>query len=1164
MLNLRANAAADADGEMGERVRAKDWSGTPLGPRARWSPALRMMIDSMLANRFPMMLWWGLDYVSIYNDAYRPILGTKHPWALGLPLRDVWSEIMDILRPLIDTPYNGGPATWMDDILLEINRFGFVEETHFTIAYSPVPDETVPRGIGGVLATVHEITEKIIGERRIAAMRDLGVRASEGRTAEEACALAAVALTTHAKDIPFALIYLLDADGATARLAATSGVFNGQLARLDTVALTDDAVWPFAQVRGTKSPAMVTPLAARLSPVPPGPWSDPPHTAMVLPLDPRGTAQIAGFLVAGVSPRLRLGDQYRSFLDLVAAQISSGIASARAYEEERKRAEALAEIDRAKTLFFSNVSHEFRTPLSLIIGPLTDALGSGDGMARPQLELVHRNALRLLKLVNSLLDFSRIEAGRAEAVRVETDLAHMTADLASNFRSACERAGLTLTVDCPPLSGPVYVDRDMWEKIVLNLLSNAFKFTFDGGIDVVLRDTADGFAALVVRDTGVGVPEQEIDRLFERFYRIEGQRSRTFEGSGIGLALVQELVKLHGGTIQAKSAVGRGTTFTVRIPFGSAELAARSNATQPALLSTSVKANVFVQEALRWLPDDVSGDGLARDFEESADAGVLPRGSRVVLADDNSDMRDYVRRLLGDLCEVRAFGDGKAALKQIRKRRPDLVITDVMMPEMDGFQLLREIRTDSALCDIPVLLLSARAGEESRVEGLDAGANDYLVKPFSARELIARVSANLEIAKVRAERVTALRALNGSLETRVRERTAELEETNRLLFAEMEQRQRAEMALQQSQKLEAIGQLTGGVAHDFNNLLMVVQGGINILERGADEARRDRVLQGMRQAAARGESLTQQLLAFSRNIDLRAEAIDLGKLLDGMRVLVGGALRGDIEVQIRIPADLRPVLADPTQLELSILNIVVNARDAMPNGGTLTIRARNVALDGSDGGLRGDFVRAEIQDTGAGIPADMLHRVFDPFFTTKPVGKGTGLGLSQVYGFAEQSGGRARVDSRVGKGTTIILDLPRAPAADDRVATVAMADPPPINGRGRQVLLVEDNDDVATLEVDMLDTLGFAVTRVAGAAEALAAFSNGRRFDLVLSDIVMPGGANGIELANQIKRRRPDMPILLTTGYSEALGNAADIGFRVLRKPYNLHSLETILKSILG
>ncbi len=695
---------------------------------------------------------------------------------------------------------------------------------------------------------------------------------------------------------------------------------------------------------------------------------------------------------------------------------------------------------------------------------------------------MHRNSLRLLKLVNSLLDFSRIEAGRAQAAYAATDLAALTADLASNFRSACERAGLALRVDCPPLSGQVYVDRDMWEKIVLNLLSNAFKFTFAGEIAVALRQSG-AFAELTVRDTGVGIPEHESGRLFERFHRIEGQRSRTHEGSGIGLALVQELVKLHGGTIEAQSAVGRGTIFTVRIPVGDAALALRP--TLGGLASTSVKADAFVQEALRWLPDEDDVDARRDDFDDPKEGVALARGGRIVLADDNADMRGYVRRLLGKACDVRAVADGKAALDEIRAHRPDLVIADVMMPEMDGFGLLREIRGDPALRDIPVILLSARAGEESRVEGLDAGANDYLVKPFSARELIARVGANLEIAKVRSEGVEALRALNATLENRVRDRTADLEEANRKLLVEMEQRQQAEMALRQSQKLEAVGQLTGGVAHDFNNLLKVVHGGINILERGTDAPRRERVLNGMRQAAVRGEAPTQQLLAFSRNIELRAETIDLGKLIDGMRILVSGALRGDIQVQIRIPADLWPILADPTQLELAVLNAVANARDAMPNGGALTIRARNVALDGGEGGLRGDYVRVEIQDTGIGIPAEILHRVFDPFFTTKPVGKGTGLGLSQVHGFAEQSGGHARVVSRVSEGTTVILDLPRAPAVEDRPADTAAAETPPIEGRGRHVLLVEDNDEVATLEADMLDILGFAVTRVSGSAEAL-------------------------------------------------------------------------------
>src|SRR5262249_17801162 len=355
--------------------------------------------------------------------------------------------------------------------------------------------------------------------------------------------------------------------------------------------------------------------------------------------------QLVGFLVAGVSPRLQLDEQYRGFLDLVAAQVSAGLASARAYEEERRRAEALAAIDRAKTLFFSNVSHEFRTPLSLIIGPLTDALSAGGGLERSQVELVHRNSLRLLKLVNSLLDFSRIESGRAEAVYAATDLATLTSDLASNFRSACERAGLRLVGDCPALSVPVHVDRDMWEKIVLNLLSNAFKFTFDGEIEVSLRE-AGGFAELKVRDTGVGIAEHEIGKLFERFHRIEGQRSRTHEGSGIGPPVVLELVKLHGGTMQVESTVDGGTTFTVRVPFGDARLMADRKA-RPARPSTSVRADAYVQEALRWLPDDTSHLPAVQDVDQPEDALALRGGGRVLLAHDNPDMRQYIPPLPG-------------------------------------------------------------------------------------------------------------------------------------------------------------------------------------------------------------------------------------------------------------------------------------------------------------------------------------------------------------------------------------------------------------------------------------------------------------------------------------------------------------------------------------
>jgi PAS domain S-box-containing protein len=766
-------------GEMGARIRAADWSKTPIGPIQGWSPSLRTMVSFMLVNRFPLLLWWGPDYISIYNDAYRPVLGAKHPWALGTPVRECWSEIWDVLKPLIDAPFQGGPATWSDDLRLEINRYGFVEETHFTVAYSPVPDEDAPRGIGGVLATVHEITDKIIGERRITALRDLAASSGEAGTAEEACATAMAALSSHPKDVPFAVAYLIDESRKVARLASATGVDPGEPVAPVTLPLDgpdSDRLWPALEVLQRESTVTVANLAQRFSKIPPGPWSDPPHTAVVAPIKSNVAHRLAGFLIAGVSARARLDEQYGSFFDLVASQITSAIATARAYEEERKRGQALAELDRAKTLFFSNVSHEFRTPLTLMLGPLEDTLASASLPAseRERLDVAHRNSLRLLKLVNSLLDFSRIEAGRTRASYELVDLPAFTAELASNFQSICERAGLQLIVDCQPLPEPTYVDRDMWEKIVLNLLSNAFKFTFEGRITVSLS-AIDGSARLLVRDTGVGIPRQELPRLFERFHRIEGQRSRTYEGSGIGLALVQELVRSHRGTIRAESKPNSGTTFIVDIPLGTAHLPANRSEGERNLVSTSVRAEAYVQEALGWLPGAAPSTLAAQEID--APRGMLGLGERehVLVAEDNADMRAYVRHVLGPHCEIETVDDGEAALESIRTHRPDLLISDVMMPRLDGFGLLRAIRSDPALRDLSVIMLSARAGEESRVEGLEAGADDYLIKPFSARELIARVSTNLKLDRVRREKTEVLRrsrdqteALNKELQAKTR------------------------------------------------------------------------------------------------------------------------------------------------------------------------------------------------------------------------------------------------------------------------------------------------------------------------------------------------------------------------------------------------------------
>jgi len=371
--------------------------------------------------------------------------------------------------------------------------------------------------------------------------------------------------------------------------------------------------------------------------------------------------------------------------------------------------------------------------------------------------------------------------------------------------------------------------------------------------------------------------------------------------------------------------------------------------------------------------------------------------------------------------------------------------------------------------------------------------------------------------------------------------------------------QHTEEALRQAQKMESLGQLTGGVAHDFNNLLAVFANGLHLLEANVGPEQRQRVFAGMRRAIARGSGLTRQLLAFSRRRAVNAEAIDLATQLLGMRDMLARSLRGDIDVAMDFAADLWPVEVDAGEFELAVLNLCVNARDAMASGGTITIRAKNLVEVGQDGG-RAEFVRLSILDTGCGMPPEVLARVFEPFFTTKDVGKGSGLGLPQVYGFAQQSGGRVSIDSEVGAGTEVTLLLPRSlqlPAACVDAAAVA-CERVDAAARG-QVLLVEDDHEVAALTREMLTHLGFSVIYAASPAAALGALANERSIDVVLSDILMPGGTNGLELAREIRRRQPALPVVLVTGYAEAVSGMEKDEFQLLHKPYSLDGLSHAL-----
>jgi signal transduction histidine kinase len=1042
-------------GEMGERVRTLDWSKTPLGPVEEWPQSLRSPVSMMLPSKAQIILFWGPELVVLYNDAYRTVFGAKHPQMLGQPGRVAWSEIWNTganLQELLGGVVRTGEAFHARDMLFVLERYGFAEETYFDVSYDPVRDES--GRVGGVFCIVTETTGRVVGERRLALLKDLAARNATARTPRDACVLAMETLAAHREDVPFALAYLA----------------------ADLQSCTPGAQAALASAEANQVMELAIP---------------------------------GGRLVVGLNPRLPFDDPYTSFLGLVAGQLATAVVNAQAYEEERKRAEVLAELDRSKTAFFSNVSHEFRTPLTLMLGPLQDLLAREleSAETREVLATVQRNGQRLLKLVNTLLDFARIEAGRAQASYAPTDLAVLTADLASNFRAACEKAGLALAVDCPPLAQPAYVDVEMWEKIVLNLLSNAFKYTHTGGIEIQLREAGDTLR-LTVRDTGIGIPADGLPRVFDRFHRIEGAQGRSHEGSGIGLALVHELVRLHGGSIGVESEPGKGSAFSVEIPKGSDHLPPERIASRAETASAG-RAEAYVTEAWTWLGGEPAAERVRRPA----------RGARVLVADDNPDLREYARRLLAEYYDVETASDGRAALEAARALRPDLIVSDVMMPNLDGFGLIRELRADAALRDVPVLLLSARAGEEERLEGLSRGADDYLAKPFSARELLVRAGALLQSADVRRSALEALR------------------EADR-------------------RKDEFLATLS----HELRNPLAPLRTGLHLLRAGGSVDKRVHGI--MERQVDHLVRLVDDLLEMSRitrgAIELRRERVELSTVVrNAVDTSQPPIQEGGHRLDVSLPGETLWLEGDAVRLAQVLSNLLNNAAKYTPPRGRITLTARR----------DGEMAEVGVRDNGAGIEPEGIARIFEMFTRgvhADPQSQGgLGIGLTLSRRLVEMHGGAIEARSEgAGKGSQFIVRLPLAAqggaAAAPRAPTVSF-------GPSTRILVVDDNRDAATSLGMLLETLGAQVRVVHDGHEALAIFGETDP-TVVLLDIGMPG-MDGYEVARTLRERyperRPTLVALTGWGQEEDRQRVREAGFHHhLVKPAAIEDLHALLAGI--
>jgi signal transduction histidine kinase/DNA-binding response OmpR family regulator len=717
-----------------------DWAATPLGPQETWPALLRLLVDLCLDSEFPVQICWGPDLLVLYNDAYIPLLGAdKHPWALGRPASEVgphlWPASDEHLHEVMET----GRAYHTADQQLIINRHGYPEEAYFTFSLSAIRD--ADGTIVGLFNAITETTQHILYERRLQVLRRLGAMSiTADDSLPSTCRAAVEVIGKNRKSVPFAAVFLAQGPNQGPQRVAGYG-FDEAVASACELVAAAPMNGPVLEVLENGGTVLVSGLRERypglFAPGPLGPLT--PDQAFVLPAAMLGRREPVGALVLGINPYWRPDEAYTAFAAMAARQLGVIITDAVSYQNERKRQQALEELDRARTEFFQNVTHELRAPLTMLLTPLQDILDEPgvvlSAAARDTVETSVRAGDRLHRVVDALLDISWAESGPLIPDRQEVDIALATADVVEGFRPTAEDR-LSLRLDVPPEPLRAYVDRTMWTTIVTNLVNNALKYTPAGAVVVSLTGD-DSQVVLTVADTGVGIPLDEQAHIFERFHRVAGDEQ---PGSGIGLALVADMTAAHGGSVEVASELGQGSKFVVRLPRynGSSEAA------------------------------DLAEDSAATPATDE----VSPDRPWLLIIEDEPDLRVYLTRLFTkDRYAVEAAADAETALTWLHEHAddpPDMVITDVMLPGQSGLDVLALIRQDPGIARLPVVVLTARADAESAVEAFAAGADDFVSKPFNSAELLARVRAHHEMNQLRDLAVDAAQTTVGQLRQALR------------------------------------------------------------------------------------------------------------------------------------------------------------------------------------------------------------------------------------------------------------------------------------------------------------------------------------------------------------------------------------------------------------
>ncbi|MDL5352769.1 ATP-binding protein [Microbacterium sp. zg-YB36] len=873
----------------------------------------------------------------LYNDAYIPTVGPKHP-ALGEKLSHVFAEIWDDIGPMQRSVLAGGPAVYLEDFRLSIELASGLTENFFTFSYSHVPDDEGP---GGVLTVMSLTTRQVVAARRLALLHRLALEVDRALAPHEAMDAALQVLSGASEDLVGGALYTRTkpSDGA-APIMRRLGVF-GEVGCAEFPERIHSSSHPVAHAWQGRSP-----VRAQNGRAPAGRL---PTSWVAIPV--HGQGEVEAVLALFPHPLRPADTDQDRFLELIADQIGQILGMATARDRERARLEAMAALDAAKTAFLSNVSHEFRTPLTLLLGPLQDVVdGRASAIERAEAEVMRSTALRLLWMVNTLLDVARIEEGGMVATPEMIDVAQITGDLLRPFELAARRTGLQLHSDLDPTLGQVLVDPELWEKIVLNLVANAIKFTLRGSVRVMVA-ARDGRLVLRVSDTGVGIPSSEIPHVFDRFHRVRDDDTRSVEGTGLGLALVAEAARAMSGTATVRSEPGMGSAFEVTLPL------------------------VRTGPASRWSPHvdvamAIAEDLVASDDQEIVRVGQQPPlgrdGPAILVVEDNAALRSRLARLLSDLGTVTAVPDGVAALEILRSEQVSLVVTDVMMPRMDGLTLLQAIRGDESLRRIPVVLLSAVAGSEAAAGAIEAGADDYVVKPFTPGELLARCRMNLELAEYRATAAAS----------------------------------------------NARGALLAGVSHDMQTPLSVITSALDLLsEPSMDEGRRRGILTRAQVRAAQLSRLVTQFLDWSRlnmsePLPIRVGAVDL-------KDIISEIVSEHEQIAIRVTGDPeREVWCDDRRTAQILHNLVENAE-------RVARTHIEIRIESDD-----DLCVVRVVDDGSGVSPEVLPLLFEAFGPTTAA-KGNGLGLHISRAAAQAQGGALELESTGPEGSVFALRLPR-------------------------------------------------------------------------------------------------------------------------------------------